>query len=187
MKVAPRGFSPRPSPDGGFVLLMNQTLFGLREGALTITYNLYLSARAVGRRLTAPTTVGVRVIAPRGDEVLLVRHRGGPTPWSLPGGGVARHESVDRAALRELREEGGCPAEIAYLHGLYHSFGEGMNNFIAIFVCRPLGEARPPVADLEIVDARFFPARDLPATLDPGSRRRVEEFSGGQRGLYGPW
>ncbi|HMQ31390.1 MAG TPA: NUDIX domain-containing protein [Chloroflexaceae bacterium] len=166
---------------------MNHVLHGLREGALTITYNLYLAARAAGRRLTAPTAVGVRVIAPRGDEVLLVRHRGGRFPWSLPGGGVGRHESLADSAVRELREEGGCPAEVAYLHGLYHSFGEGMNNFIAIFVCTPLGEARPPAADLEIVDARFFPARDLPATLDPGSRRRLEEFARGERGVSRPW
>ncbi|MBC8077390.1 MAG: NUDIX hydrolase, partial [Chloroflexales bacterium] len=32
--------------------------------------------------------MGVRIVAMRGDEVLLVRHRGGRTPWSLPGGGV---------------------------------------------------------------------------------------------------
>lgn len=166
---------------------MNHVLFGLREAALTVTYNLYLTARAAGRRLTAPTAVGVRVIAPRGDEVLLVRHRGGRYPWSLPGGGVGHHESLADSALRELREEAGCDAEVAYLQGLYHSFGEGMNNFIAIFVCAPRGEARPPVADLEIVDARFFPARDLPANLDPGSRRRLEEFARGERGRYGPW
>jgi ADP-ribose pyrophosphatase YjhB (NUDIX family) len=166
---------------------MNPVLFGLREGALTITYNLYLTARSVSRRLTAPTSVGVRVIAPRGDAVLLVRHRGGRFPWSLPGGGGSHHESLADSALRELREEAGCPARVEHLHGLYHSFGEGMNNFIAIFVCTPLGPAVPPIADLEIVDARFFPTRDLPTNLDPGSRRRIEEYGRGERGRYGPW
>lgn len=166
---------------------MNKLLLGLREGALTITYNLYLNVRAVNRRLTAPTAVGVRVLAPAGDRMLLVRHRGGQFPWSLPGGGVGRHESLADAALRELREEAGCPSEARYLHGLYHSFGEGMNNYIAIFVCAPLGEPSPPVGDLEIVDARFFPIGDLPANLDPGSRRRIAEFTRDERGLYGPW
>jgi 8-oxo-dGTP diphosphatase len=166
---------------------MNPVLFGLREGALTITYNAFLAARAAGRMLTAPVTLGVRVIAPRGDRVLLVRHRGGRYPWSLPGGGVARREPPASAALRELREEGGCPATVAHLHGVFHSFGENMTNVIATFVCDPLADARPPVADLEIVDARFFLARDLPATLDPGSRRRIAEHQRGERGLYGPW
>jgi 8-oxo-dGTP diphosphatase len=166
---------------------MNQTLAGLREGGLTIAYNLFLAARGLGRRLTAPTTVGVRVIAPRGDTVLLVRHRGGSTPWSLPGGGVDRHEHPAQAALRELREEAGCPGEVAHLHGLYHHFDAGMNDFIATFVCTPLGPARPPVADIEIVDARFFPIADLPAALNPGSRRRIEEHRRGERGGYGAW
>lgn len=166
---------------------MNPTLFGLREGALTITYNLYLLARGVSRRLTAPTSVGVRVLAPRDDTVLLVRHRGGQWPWSLPGGGAEHREPLADTALRELREEAGCPGEVRHLHGVFHSFAEGMNNVITVFVCNPLGAARPPVGNLEIVDARFFPVADLPASLDPGSRRRVEEYTRGQSGLYGPW
>lgn len=166
---------------------MNHVLFGLREGALTITYNAYVSARAVTRRLTAATTVGVRVIAPRADSVLLVRHRGGRCPWALPGGGVERGEPMTAAALRELREEGGCPAEVATLHGLFHKFDHGVCDFIATFVCLPLGDAHPPLADLEIVDARFFPTGDLPTTLDPGSRRRIAEYQRGEHGLYAPW
>ncbi|NTU80335.1 MAG: NUDIX domain-containing protein, partial [Chloroflexales bacterium] len=137
--------------------------------------------------LTAPTTVGVRVLALRGDTVLLVRHRGGAWPWSLPGGGGAHHEPLARAALRELREEAGCSGEVRYLHGMFQSFADGMNDLIAIFVCAPLGEARPPVGDIEIVDARFFPVADLPATLEPGCRRRIEEYARGERGLYGLW
>lgn len=166
---------------------MNPVLFGLREGALTITYNLYVGARTAARRLTAATTVGVRVIAPHGDAVLLVRHRGGRYPWILPGGGLNRGESMAAAALRELREEGGCYAEGAILHGLFHNLDHGTSDFIATFVCLPIGEARPPVADLEIIDARFFLANDLPATVDPGSRRRIAEYQRGERGLYTPW
>jgi 8-oxo-dGTP pyrophosphatase MutT (NUDIX family) len=166
---------------------MNPVLVGLREGALTITYNLYLHARAVGRRLATPITVGVRVITPRDDTVLLIRHRGGRFPWSLPGGGVDRGESMADAAIRELREEAGCPTTGATLHGLFHRIEGGVSDYIATFVCLPTGEARPPMADLEIVDARFFPVRDLPANLDPGSRRRIAEHQRGERGLYAPW
>ena len=166
---------------------MHQTLFGLREGALTLTYNLYLLARSVERRIITPTVIGVRVLVPRTDTILLVRHRGGAYPWSLPGGAVNRYEPPAETALRELIEEAGCPAEVRYLHGMFHSYAEGMQNSTAIFVCAPLGAIHPPVGDLEIVDARFFFITDLPTTLEPGSRRRIEEFTRGQRGLYGPW
>jgi hypothetical protein len=62
-----------------------------------------------------------------------------------------------------------------------------MSNHVAVFVCVPLDEARPPVGDLEIVDARFFPLSDLPATTDRGSRLRIDEYLRGERGLLRPW
>ena len=127
------------------------------------------------------------MIAPPDNTVPLVRHRGGRYPWILPGGGLNRGESMAAAALRELREEGGCHAEGAILHGLFHNHGGGASDFIATFLCPPIGEARPPVADLEIVDARFFPVDDLPAAVDPGSRRRIAEHQRGERGLYALW
>ncbi len=166
---------------------MHNTIHGLREGALTVAYNTILIARSAVRRLARPTTVGVRVVVPRGDTLLLVRHRGGARPWALPGGGVETHETLADAALREVREESGCAAELLSMLGLYHSFGEGMSNYIAVFVCAPLSAPRPPVGDLEIVDARFFPRHDLPTTTDEGSLRRIAEYADGQHGIYGAW
>jgi 8-oxo-dGTP diphosphatase len=166
---------------------MKSTLRGLREGALTLTYNTFLVARGLARRVRRPTEVGVRVLVARGDQVLLVRHRGGAAPWSLPGGGVGRNESLAGAAVREVREEAGCPVELQGLLGVYHAFFEGMSNHIAVFVCAPLAEPRPPVGDLEIVDARFFRRDALPAGIDRGSTLRIAEHARGERGLFRPW
>lgn len=160
---------------------------GLRDGALTLTYNLFLVARRMQRLLLRPVELGVRVLVPHDERVLLVRHRGGATPWSLPGGGLEPAESLAEAALREVCEEAGCPSEPHTLHGIFHSFNGGLSNHIAVFVCTPLGAARPPVGDLEIADARFFLTRDLPANLEPGSRRRITEYLAGEQGLYRPW
>lgn len=160
---------------------------GLREGALTLAYNAILFARRLVRRATRPTEMGVRVLVVRGDELLLVRHRGGRTPWSLPGGGIAPRETLAEAAAREVREEAGCAVTVGALLGLYHSFGEGMNNYIAIFVATPHEAAQAPSGDLEIVDARFFARRDLPANTDPASLRRVAEYDAGEQGVYRAW
>jgi len=166
---------------------MHQTLDGMREGALTLAYNAILWARARVRQATHPTEMGVRCLVPRGGELLLVRHRGGRMPWALPGGGIDPREPLDAAARREVAEEAGCPVEVGHMLGLYHSFGEGVNNYVAVFVCAPLGPARPPRGDLEIVDARFFPRHDLPANVTRGTLRRLAEHEGGARGVYGAW
>jgi 8-oxo-dGTP diphosphatase len=57
------------------------------------------------------------VVCLRGDDVLLVR-RGAPpleNAWSLPGGRIEWGEPAARAALRELKEETGCVAELVGL------------------------------------------------------------------------
>lgn len=47
------------------------------------------------------------------DQVLLLKHVYHPNaPWGLPGGWLARHESPEQCALRELREETGLTAVI---------------------------------------------------------------------------
>lgn len=173
--------------DVGVFRYMQHTLLGLREGALTIVYNAILVARGAMRQVLRPSEVGVRVVLTSGDSVALVRHRGGRRPWALPGGGVAKGETLAAAALREVREEAGCAAQLEGLLGLYHSFAGGMSNYIAVFICSSLGEVRAPAGDLEIVDARLFQRRDLPNNTDEGSLRRISEHGSGKRGIYGPW
>lgn len=154
---------------------------------LSIIYNLALLVRALIRRITRPTEMGVRVLVVRNSEVLLIRHRGGRRPWSLPGGGVAPRETLDTAALREVREEAGCLITITTFHGMFHNFTQGFNNYIAVFVAQPRYDIRPPIGDLEIAEARFVPLDQLPAGLDPGSRRRIAEYLRSEHGLIGMW
>lgn len=143
--------------------------------------------RTVQRLLTRPTELGVRVLLVRGDEVALVRHRGGAHPWGLPGGGVKMGEALEAAALREVREEAGCLVRIERLHGVFYSYEQRFKNYIVVFVGTPLGDLRPPVDDLEIAAARYVAMADLPAGVDPGSRRRVSEYLRGESGLARAW
>lgn len=160
---------------------------GLRETLLTLTYNSYLTFRRLQRMVVRPVELGVRVLVPNENRMLLVRHRGGKLPWALPGGGVERGESPTTTSIREVQEEAGCLSEPRYLHGLFHAYGGGLTNYITVLVLKPLGPAQAPVADLEIVDARFFCMHDLPANLELGSRRRIAEYVRGERGLCGEW
>jgi ADP-ribose pyrophosphatase YjhB (NUDIX family) len=130
--------------------------------------------------------IGVRALIVRDGAVLLIRHRHGKQPWALPGGGVERNERLAEAARREAHEETGAAVRVERLLGMYERFGDGVSNYIAVFVCAPLSDPRPS-RSLEIAEARFFPLERLPTGADDGSRRRVAEFLAGERGITRMW
>jgi ADP-ribose pyrophosphatase YjhB (NUDIX family) len=122
----------------------------------------------------------------RGDQVLLIRHRAGATPWALPGGGVEKHERMAEAARREAFEESGIAVRVEGVLGVYDAFRGELTNYITVFLCTPLGEPNLPLS-LEVAEARFFPLRELPTDIDPGSRRRIGEYLNGALGISDLW
>lgn len=164
----------------------------LEQALLSPIYALAVRLRKLAWRVRQPTLVGVRLLIVRGGppaqagSVLLVRHRAGRKPWSLPGGGVERFERLAEAARREALEETGVVVRVEYLLGAYDAFRIGVSNYIAVFVCAALGEPRPP-RSLEIAEARFVPFGQLPDGLDRGSRRRIAEYLAGERGISRLW
>ena len=111
------------------------------------------------------------VVCLRGDEVLLIR-RGKPPlegSWSLPGGRIEWGERAADAALRELKEETGCAAEIVGLidvvDGLMSRRGTAgdspWGHYVLIdYAARWTGGE--PMAGDDAREARFF----APAELD---------------------
>lgn len=101
------------------------------------------------------------VICFRGDDVLLIR-RGAPPregEWSLPGGRIEWGERAAAAALRELREETGCEAEIVSLIDVVDAvMGERHYVLIDYAVRWISGEPRP--GD-DALDAAFFQPHQL--------------------------
>jgi 8-oxo-dGTP diphosphatase len=86
----------------------------------------------------------VGVVCLRGDEVLLIRRAAAPLEghWSLPGGRIEWGERAADAALRELKEETGCDAELI---GLIDVVDGLMNRSAA-------AEGEPPWAHYILID-----------------------------------
>ena len=127
-------------------------------------------------------TLGVRGAVFDGDgRIFLVRHSYVPG-WYLPGGGIEAGETAASALERELMEEGGFRIDAApELFSLYLNRGISGRDHVALYVCRSWTQIRPPaLPNLELLEARFFPADALPEKTTEATRRRLAEIAGSE-------
>jgi len=135
------------------------------------------------------TTLGVRgLVLDRDGRVALVLHTY-LDGWYLPGGGVQRGESYDRALARELGEEIGLDAfRIERVLGVYHDTVTLKDDHVVAYVVRTDASAPPlRTADpFEIQRVEWFALDGLPDDLSPATARRIAEFKAGVTG-GGAW
>lgn len=95
-------------------------------------------------------------------EVLLVKTWLSGGGWGLPGGGVERGESSEKAALRELREETGVVAAVEELRTLFTFRYSGYKE--TVFLLQRAEADLPPQSPrkFEIESMAWFSPRELP-------------------------
>jgi ADP-ribose pyrophosphatase YjhB (NUDIX family) len=130
--------------------------------------------RLVIRLLTPNYTVGaVAVCADSGGRVLLVRSRQ-HSGWGLPGGLVRRGEEPVDGLAREIEEELAIvisPAELSALRT--ETLIDAGTQQVTVVVAVTL-RAEPQVDGNEVMEARWFAGRDLPAALVRGTYESLE-------------
>jgi 8-oxo-dGTP diphosphatase len=109
--------------------------------------------------LDPKVAVGTIVRAANGD-VLLVRRaiEPGYGKWVFPGGYVDRGEVVERAAMREAREETGLDVGLTRLVGIYSY--EGRTPIVIVFAAEAKGGTL--ATDDESLEARWFAPDAIP-------------------------
>lgn len=114
-----------------------------------------------------PTTPAVAVdvvielVDRPGRPIVLIERKHPPPGWALPGGFVDVGETVEAAAVREMREETGLDVELGPLLGVYSDPARDPRGHTVgiVFVGSARGE--PQAADdaktVAVVDARSPP------------------------------
>jgi 8-oxo-dGTP diphosphatase len=113
------------------------------------------------------------VIVDEADRILLALWNEGPVPqWTLPGGGVELHETVEEATVRELREETGYDVELGPLLGVdswvippedrIHSTSRPLKSVRVMFEGRVVGGELTHELDGTTDEARWIPLREVP-------------------------
>jgi len=107
-------------------------------------------------------TTRTRVLVVVDKDVLLVKTWLGDGRWSLPGGGLHRHELVDDGALSELYEETGLQLERHSLRyvATQQSTNHGLAFTAAFFVAELREKPHIRTQRFEIADYAWIPVAD---------------------------
>ncbi len=107
------------------------------------------------------------------DRVLLALWNEADSPrWTLPGGGVELHETVEEGVVREVREESGYDVELGSLLGVHsyvipperrrHGRGRSMKAVRVIYTATVVGGDLTVEVDGSTDEARWFPLSEVP-------------------------
>ncbi len=97
-------------------------------------------------------------------KILLIKRKNEPFKgaWALPGGFVEYGETVEKAVLREVKEETGMDAKIKKLVGVYSDPARDPRGHTISIVFLLEAEGRSK-AGSDAKEAKFFDLNDLPS------------------------
>lgn len=122
-------------------------------------------------------TVDVVVYEPE-RGIVLVRRTNPPLGWALPGGFVDYGETVEHAAVREMKEETGLDVELTGLLGVYSAPDrDPRQHTMSVVFCGAALDADALAAGDDAAEAVFFPLDALPRNIAFDHAVIIADFS----------
>ena len=124
-----------------------------------------------------PLPVASAILSNKNREILLVLRDRDPYErrWCLPSGFVELNESVEKAVIRELKEETGINGKVLRLIDTYSRYNDIYGDLIWVTfeVSKSSGKV---VAGDDARDAKFFPIDNLPRLAFNANQRAVKRY-----------
>lgn len=118
-------------------------------------------------------TVDIIILIGRG--IVLIERKNPPFGWALPGGFVDYGESLERAALREAREETGLEVEGLKQFRAYSEPDRDPRHHTVTIVFTAAGRGEPQAAD-DAANLAIFPLDELPEKLAFDHARILDDY-----------
>lgn len=132
-----------------------------------------------------PLPVASCVVVNENREILLVLRKNEPRAgmWGLPSGFAETHETIEEAALRELKEESGITGRVVRLIDTKSHYNDFYGDLIWVtFEVKHISGV--PVAGDDAADVKFFPLSELPEIAFSPNYRAIYRYLDRYRDLW---
>lgn len=134
---------------------------------------------AVNRYRNPIPTVDIIIETP--DGIILIKRLNPPYGWALPGGFVDYGESLEKAAVREAREETGLAITNLKLLGCYSdpTRDDRMHTISTVYIAQASGTAK---AGDDAAALGVFPVEQLPEPLCFDHSKILQDYAAVKKG-----
>lgn len=111
--------------------------------------------------------------------IILIKRKNPPAGWAIPGGFVDYGESLEQAAIREMKEETGLDIKLIRQFHTYSDPGRDPRHHTVSTIFIATASGKPEAAD-DAIDIGIFTRDSLPGEIAFDHRQILEDYFNGK-------